>query len=362
MALRPAVRALLAAAALLSAGLRLVSPAMAGDLTITSWGGAYTDAQHKVFFEPFAKATGSKINSVEYDGSLDELRGQVNAGNVSWDVVAVEVQAAVQGCKEGIFEPVGDEVQLPPTADGSPASEDFLPHVLHKCAVGTDAWSFIIAYADGKFGSRKPATIADFFDLGAFPGKRGLKKSPQANLEWALVADGVPSADVYSVLATPQGVDRAFAKLDTVKHVVQWWEVDSQPLQPLVDGELVMTSAYSFTIAGAIIKRQQPLHIVWDHEIWSADLWAVPEGSRNRDEALQFIAFASRPDRMADLTNYLLLGPVRKSAMTMVKPYIRAQLPTSPEKLNNAIWLDFNFWASHAAALSERFNKWLNST
>ena len=40
------------------------------------------------------------------------------------------------------------------------------------------------------------------------PPQRGLWKRPYVNLEWALVADGVPLSDVYKMLSTPEGVDR----------------------------------------------------------------------------------------------------------------------------------------------------------
>ena len=38
------------------------------------------------------------------------------------------------------------------------------------------------------------------------------------------MADGVPVADVYKVLGTPDGVDRAFKKLDTIKNDIVWWD------------------------------------------------------------------------------------------------------------------------------------------
>ena len=37
------------------------------------------------------------------------------------------------------------------------------------------------------------------------------------------MADGVRPTDVYKVLATPAGVDRAFKKLDTIKTDIVWW-------------------------------------------------------------------------------------------------------------------------------------------
>ena len=74
-----------------------------------------------------------------------------------------------------------------------------------------------IAFDNGAFANGKPATLNDFFDLQRFPGPRGLRDSgPKYNLELALMADGIPSWQVYSVLTTRAGANRAFAKLDTI--------------------------------------------------------------------------------------------------------------------------------------------------
>lgn len=56
-----------------------------------------------------------------------------------------------------------------------------------------------------------------------YPGKRGLRKGAKYTLEIALLADGVKTEDVYKVLNTPEGVTRAFAKLDQIKPNIQWW-------------------------------------------------------------------------------------------------------------------------------------------
>ena len=56
----------------------------------------------------------------------------------------------------------------------------------------TIVYSTIIAYDTTKLNPG-PTTIADLFDLQKFPGKRALQKNPFVNLEWALIADGVPA-------------------------------------------------------------------------------------------------------------------------------------------------------------------------
>ena len=160
-----------------------------GSLTAVSWGGAYTKSQVKAYHEPFTAKTGIKINSVDYSGGIAEVKAQVEAGNVSWDIVDVELSDAVRGCDEGLFERI-DASTLPAGADGTPAKEDFLPGTLHECAVANIVWSTIYAYDDTKIGDKKPTTMADFFDTKTWAGKRGLRKGPKPNLEFALIADG----------------------------------------------------------------------------------------------------------------------------------------------------------------------------
>ena len=349
----------LAAASLMALALAAGMAQASEAITLTSFGGAYSESQKKAYLEPFQQSTGIKVNMVDYNGGLGAIRAQVEAHNVSWDVVDVEMQDAVRGCDDGLFERV-DGVDLPKAPDGTPATEDFLPGTLHECGVGTIIWSTIIAYRTDRYTGRQPSTVADFFDLKAFPGKRGAMKKAQVLLEWALIADGVPDGDVYKVLATKEGVDRAFAKLDTIKSQMVWWETHAQAPQLLADGEVAMTMAANGRMFDAVVKEKQPFAIIWDHQVWNLDLWAIPTGAPHAKEAKQYIAFASRPDRMADQTHYISYGPVRRSAAAMVDPAIASYLPTAKANFTNAIRNNFEFWADHADQLDERLNLWLN--
>jgi len=328
-------------------------------VTIASFGGAYSESQKKAYTEPFQKEAGIQVNMTDYNGGLGEIRAQVEAGTVTWDVVDVEMQDAVRGCDDGLFEPLAG-LELPAAGDGTKAADDFLPGTLTDCGVGSIVWSTIVAYRSDNFPDRKPTTILDFFDLSSFPGKRGAMKKPQTLLEWALIADGVAREKVYETLATEDGVARAFAKLDTIKDDIVWWETHAQAPQLLADGEVAMTMAANGRIFDAIFKDKQPFTMIWDHQIWNLDLWSIPKGSPNVAAAKQFIAFAAEPRRLADQTKYISYGPVRKSAAAMVDPAVQAQLPTAPANFTTALQNDFQFWADHGDALNERFNVWLN--
>ena len=292
---------------------------------------------------------------MDYNGGLGEIRAQVEAQNVSWDVVDVEMQDLVRGCDEGLFERL-EGTDLPAAPDGTAAADDFLPDTLHQCGVGSIVWSTIIAYRTDRFVDQKPSAIKDIFDLKTFPGKRGAMKKAQVLLEWALIADGVPAGDVYKVLATEEGVDRAFGKLDTIEGDIVWWDTHAQAPQLLADGEVVMTIAANGRMFTAISQEKQPFAIIWDHQIWNLDLWAIPKGSAKSQAARQFIAFASRPDRMAEQTRYISYGPVRRAAA--VDPAIQPYLPTAQANFSTAIRNDFEFWADHADQLDERSLTW----
>lgn len=329
----------------------------ADTITVVSWGGAYTNSQIKAYHEPWMAKTGNKINSEDFNGGLAQIRAQVEAGNVTWDVVDLELSDAVLGCDEGILEPLPLD-ELPKGADGTPARQDFIDGTLHDCAIGEIVWSTVFAFDKSKLPA-KPTKIADFFDLKKFPGKRGLRKSPRANLEWALMADGVPTHKVYATLATTDGVERAFKKLDTIKDEVVWWEAGAQPPQLLADGEVVMTSAYNGRLFDAIANEKKPFEIVWDGQVWDIDLWAIPKGTKNKAAAWDFVKFATGTKPLADQAKYISYGPVRKSSFPLVAAEMQPHMPTAPANFKNPLQNDFNFWADYGDELNERFNAWL---
>ncbi len=352
---REAAFAVIGAAAL---GVVAATPAAAESITVVSWGGAYTKSQIEAYHKPFTKKTGITVNSADYNGGLAEVRAQVESGNVTWDVVDLELADVIRGCDEGILLPI-DKSILPPAPDGTPATKDFIEGALPECAVGTIVWSTVYAFDDTKFTGDKPKTIADFFDTKRFPGKRGLRKTPKVNIEWALMADGVPADKVYEVLSTPEGVERAFKVLDRIKDDVIWWEAGAQPPQMLADGEVAMTSAYNGRLFNAIVKEKKPFKIVWDGQVWDLDLWGIVKGSPNLKNTLDFVKFSTDTQRLADQAKWISYGPVRKSSMKLIPPDMRPHMPTAPDNFKNALQNDFEWWADHQDDMNERFASWL---
>lgn len=347
----------------LSTALTAVAFAAQADVTVMSWGGAYSTSQIEGYNKPFTAETGIKVNMVDADNPATPVKAMVEANNVTVDVADVEYADAVRLCDEGMLETI-DHAALPAGDDGTAATEDFLPGALTECGVANIVFSTVFAYDTTKF-PEGPKTIADFFDLEKFPGKRGMRKGAKANLEMALMADGVPAAEVYATLGTPEGVDRAFAMLDKIKGDTIWWEAGAQPPQLLADGEVAMSTAYNGRIFAAAVTEGKPFQVVWDGQVYEYDMFVIPKGTPNLEEAKKYLAFATGTKPLAEQAKWISYGPARKSSGSLVglfndgKTEMAPHMPTAAENLTNALPSSYEFWVDHDGELNERFNSWL---
>ncbi|WP_411889545.1 ABC transporter substrate-binding protein [Yoonia sp. SDW83-1] len=330
------------------------SSVSAQDLTVTSFGGAYGAAQKEHMIDPFVAETGTNILFEDYGGGVAEMKAQVEAGNIQWDVVDIEVIDLERACAEGYLEVI-DQSVLPAGDDGAAAADDFIPEALaNECGVGNIVWSIVFAYNNAN--GEGPQTIADFFDTENFPGKRGLRKRPQVNMEWALIADGVPMEEVYDVLSTEEGQARAFAKLDTIKDDIVWYDSWSQAPVLLNDGGAQMVQSANGRIFAAIQDEGAPFTIVWDSHVYDLDVWAIMKGTPNMEKAMEFISFATRTVPLSGMQD-VAYGPTRRSAQALLPEAIKQDLPTA--HLDVGLKADGIFWADYGETLGEKFNEWL---
>ena len=339
---------LLVASSLLSANL------IAGELTVVSFGGAYGAAQKKHMIDHYVKETGTKVLFEDYSGGVAELKAQVESKNVKWDVLDVEYIDVERACSEGLLE-VFPHDKLPKGDDGKAAKDDFTAAALgNECAVGNIIWSVIFAHKNNI--KTKPKTVADIFDTKKIPGKRAFRKRPQVNLEWALMADGVALKDIYKVLGTKEGVKQAFAKLDTIKKDIVWFDSWSQAPQLLNDGGAVIVQSANGRIYSAIKKDKSDFSIVWDGQVYDLDGWAIPKGSKNKEEAIKFILSATKTKPLAGMQD-VAYGQTRKSAEALVADDVKQHLPSA--HLKEGIKASAEFWADNGSELGEKFTAWL---
>jgi len=332
-----------------------IAPVSAEPLTIVSFGGAYGAAQKEHMLDPWAAETGNEFLFEDYSGGVAEMKAQVEAGNVQWDVVDIEVIDLERACSEGYLEEIDFSI-LPPGDDGVDAMDDFIPEALaSECGVGNIVWSIVFAVNEENEGPQ-PETIEEFFNIEEFPGKRALRKRPQVNMEWALLADGVAPEEVYEVLSTEEGQARAFAKLDTIKDEIVWFDSWSQAPQLLNDGGAQMVQSANGRIFAAIEEGDAPFRIVWDSHVYDLDVWAIMRGTDQLEKALDFVAFATQSVPLSGMQD-VAYGPTRQSAQALLDESVKENLPTA--HLDKGVKADGVFWADFGESLGERFNEWL---
>ncbi|MCA3573759.1 MAG: ABC transporter substrate-binding protein [Aestuariivirga sp.] len=327
------------------------APASASELRVTGFGGSIAEVQRATLLEPFAKASGVKVIEDEWNGEIAKVRAQVESGAVTWDVVQAEGAEVAIGCAEGIYEKldwskIGDE--------GA-----FLPIGKSTCGLGAVGAAGVMTY-DGDKIADGPKTWADFWDVEKWPGKRGMRSSPKETLEIALLADGVAPADVYTVLRTPEGLDRAFAKLDKLKPNILWWNSGAESVQRLASGEVVMTTAWNGRPFLANKNDKKNFKIVWGAGgIVMMDSWVILKGSPNLESAYAFLKFVSEPEAGAAFMKGIPYGVSTKASYDLLSDEERANLPSSPANMATSVTMDFPYWIDNLDSVQERFNTWV---
>lgn len=326
----------LAAAMVIAAG-----TANAQQMVFTSWGGTTQDAQTQFWAAPFTEKSGI---AVVQDGPTDygKLTAMVEAGSVSWDVVDVEFDWALQAGEAGMLEPLDFDLIDRSRLD---------PRFVSDYAVGSFYYSFVIGWNPASFPGDGPSTMADLFDTENFPGKRTFYKwSAPGVIEAALLADGVPADELY-----PLDLDRAFAKLDTIKPNIIWWEGGAQSQQLLASGEAPIGLFWNGRLA-ALQADGMPVGISWQDNITAADALVVPKGARNKEAAMAFIAEATGAQAQADFATRTDYAPINLDSPDLMDAEIRATLPDA--QTANQINADMAYWAEHRDEIGNRWYAW----
>lgn len=323
--------------------------AIAEDLTVTGFGGTLQDAQRAAYFEPYAAKTGDKIVEDTYGGGISKIKAMVETNSVVWDVVQMDENEMVLACEEGLLEPISaTDLGLADTLLEQAASAD--------CGVGFFVWSMVLGF-DAEKLSQQPTSWADMWDMDKWPGGRGLRKQARMTLEVALLADGVAPEELYDVLATPEGADRAFAKLDKIKDDIVWWESGAQAPEWLASGDVTLTAAYNGRIAAANDEGRD-FGISWANQLYGMDFWTVVKGA-DLEKSKDFITFAMEAENQKVFTDQIPYGVTNMAANDLIDPKVAPQLPTDPSNLDGALSLSTAFWVDHEEELQTRFTQWL---
>ena len=323
----------------LSTMLCVAGSAYAKSLTFASWGGTTQEQQKIHWAETFTKKTGIKVRQ---DGPTDygKIKTMVENKNVVWDVVDAEIDYAMKAQNQGMFEKIDFSIVDKSQLD---------PRWVTDYFVGSFAYSFVIGY-DKSF-AHKPVGMKDVFNTEKFPGKRGFYKwASPGLLEASLIADGVDPKNLY-----PLDLDRAFAKLDTIKKDIIWWSSGAQSQQLLASKEVSIGIFWNGRLT-ALEQSGVPVGVSWEQNIANADVLVVPKGAKNKENAMKFIAHAVSAKAQANFSVNSGYVPINTHSETYMTDTQKNQLPKN--LTDNKVNIDLKYWAENRDAIGKRWYAW----
>ena len=313
-------------------------------------GGIYSKAYGAVYYRPFTQKTGIEVVGVQAAAEpVAQIRSMVETKNYTWDMAKIS-QPAI------LLLTSGGKVMLEKHGlENDPLVKTIPAQFMSPYGVGTNVYSTVLAYREEAFkGRAAPKSWADFWNVKDFPGRRALRKHPFDTLEEALMASGVPNAQVY-----PLDLDRAFKALDQIKPKVDvWWNSGAQVEQMLKSGEVDLIATWVSRAQSANADGAK-IGIIWDQDIWGVGSWSILAGTPNAEACREFIKFASDPQRMASLVQYFAAGVTQPDAFKYIKPELAKDCPTHPDNIKTGLQIDAKYWLENQAAVIERFNGWV---
>src|SRR5438128_4903226 len=340
------------AAALATASMPVVWPrrvSAAGKIVLRTIGGAYEEAVVKAIVEPFTKATG--IEMVKVPATLGKLLAMFESGNIELDLVDAGELGMISLSQKGALEKIDYKawkLTNPEDVDAAVRRDDMVADLYFSSVLGYNTQTF----PTGKH----PRSWAEFWDLKKFPGPRMLADiaSGAVDLEFALLADGVPKEKLY-----PIDVDRALKSLDRVRPGIRkFWDTGALSAQMLADKEVVLGSIWNGRLQ-AVADKGAPLAIEWNEAMLQTQYWAILKGAKNLENAQRFIEFACQPEIQASHAKHIPYGPTNRQAFKSIPADVAARLPSSPEQKAKAFLQNGKSWADNRAMVSERWSQWL---
>jgi putative spermidine/putrescine transport system substrate-binding protein len=268
----------------------------------------------------------------------------VDSGNVEWDLTEIGGQDAIRAGKANLLEKIDTKVvdrsKYPPSAQN--------PYVF-----ASSVYTTIIGFRNDVFkNGSQPKSWADWWDVKKFPGARSMRNHPTDNLEFALIADGVPKDKIY-----PIDFDRAFKKLDQIKpHVTVWWSTGQQPAQLLLDKEVVLATGWNGRFYD-IIKKGAPVGIQWNEGALKQGSFAIPRGAKSPYWANKMLAELAVPQQQAVYASELGYPGLNLESLNFVDPKVKPFLPTA--YLDQQFWVSDEWYAENGTKAAELWNAWM---
>lgn len=323
----------------------------AQQVVVRTSGGEADEARRAAVWEPFRKETGIEV--VPVPGSSAQILASVKSGHVQIDINDNDTLSLSQLARAGALEPI--DYKSFKYAD----LDDIEPALKRQYDVGQGTYATILAYNTEIIPLGKaPQSWAEFWDLKAFPGPRSLAdmSSDYGNLEFALLADGVPVDKLY-----PLDLNRAFASLSRIRPAVpKFWASGAMSVEMLTDKEVNMGSIWNTRFLFAKAKGA-PLAAQWNQNRVAVQAFAVIKNAPNVGNAMKFIDFALQPEVQVKLIKALPFVPSHRKAYASLPPDLIDPATGTPWTISRGFIANVDWWAENGQAAAAAWSKWIQT-
>lgn len=309
---------------------RVQKPAADTSLHILTFAGKIAEAQSKVLFKPYEQLTHQSIVPHGWNGQISDLQRATNQTHHSVAAAMMESSSLRLGCDLKLFS--SHQTDSSATNCGQPSA----------------AIDYAMAWDKARFDTA-PSWL-DFWDVARHPGRRSLRRDPRMTLEIALLADGVPANALYHVLASPEGVNHAFLKLEQLRPYIAWWSTPEEAGRILASGGALMGCVPTGEILGSVDPDRQRFGLYWQQRFLVQYGWGVLASAAKNTAALAFVSWLEQAAQQQAFANAWPSLPSITELNTLT-PRI-GRIPP-------AIAVDDTFWANNLNRLTERFQQWI---
>lgn len=317
-----------------------------GRVLVRTSGGSYQEALQQGTWNEFTKITGIEVIGVP--ANTGKLLTMAEAGTQELDVVEGNAIAMLTLQEKGVLEEL-DYSRFEYTDINDVGTVK--PTYLSYCA-----FAEAICYNTDVYENGHPTSWVDVWDVEKFPGRRMLQdaKAISPNLEFALLAAGVPMDDLY-----PLDVDRAFDMLRKIRpHVIKFFDSGALGASLLADRTAVIGALWTNRVE-ALRKSGAPVAVEWNQAMRVTEYTGVLKGSPNYDNALRLIDYSSSPQAQALSLPQIGLSPENVKAFDHIAPEVAAALPTNPDLKSVGFEQDAAWWIANRAEIAKRWEEFL---
>jgi putative spermidine/putrescine transport system substrate-binding protein len=323
----------------------------AGQLIVRNPGGAWDETQRRYIYDPFTKETGVEV--VVVASTMTKMLAMVKSGNTELDVADAGFDGLVTLDRTGALQPID-------FAGWKRADPNDIPKEYKTANTAAMAlYATVLGYNKETFAEGKqPKSWAEFWDAAKFPGARMLEDMAGGtpNLEFALIADGVPMDKVF-----PIDIDRAFKSLSRIKpQIKKFWDTGALSAQMLADKDVVLGSIWNGRLQ-AIANKGAPVAIEWNQHMLQLQGYGIFKDAKNQKEAQLFVDYAMTAKAQVGLAQELNYGPTNRKTFGMLTADVIAKLPGSPQRLTQSFLQDANWWDENRAKANSVWSKWILS-